>query len=235
MTTVLHKSTTRGHANHGWLDSWHSFSFGTYHDPNRMHFGALRVLNDDTVLGGRGFARHGHDNMEIISIPLDGELEHTDDLGNVQVIKPGDVQVMSAGSGVVHAEKNRNPDLPVRFLQIWVLPNRRNVAPRYEQKHFTPEAQHNQLATIVCPMGSDMGVPIYQDAWFSKGQLSTGTQIGYTPHRQGNGVYAFLIEGDVTINDIVLNRRDGLGISDCSVLEIKANMPSELLLMEVPL
>lgn len=235
MTTVLHKSTTRGHANHGWLDSWHTFSFGTYHDPARMHFGALRVLNDDTVQGARGFGRHGHDNMEIISIPLDGELEHIDDLGNVQRIQPGDVQVMSAGTGVVHAEKNRHAHLPVRFLQLWVLPNRRNVPPRYQQQYFAPETLHNQLATLVCPMGSQPGIPIYQDAWLSRGQLSAGTRLHYTLHRPGNGVYAFLIAGDVTINDIILNQRDGLGISNTGSLELTANMQSDLLLVEVPM
>ncbi|OLY92975.1 hypothetical protein SAMN05444008_10473 [Cnuella takakiae] len=234
MEMVLHKANTRGHANHGWLDSWHSFSFGAYYDPNRLHFGALRVLNDDTVVGGAGFGKHPHDNMEIISIPLEGELEHGDSLGNVQVIKKGDVQVMSAGTGVVHSEKNRSQLLPVRFLQIWVFPNQKGVTPRYDQQNFKDEALHNQLATIVAPMGSGQGVQIHQEAWFSLGKLDAGLELEYPLKKDGNGVYAFLIEGDVTINDIVLNRRDGLGLTATNPLRIKANMTSELLLIEVP-
>lgn len=234
MQTVLHKATTRGHANHGWLDSWHSFSFGTYYDPNRVHFGALRVLNDDTVVGGAGFGKHPHDNMEIISIPLEGELEHGDSLGNVQVIQKGDVQVMSAGTGVIHSEKNRSQHLPVRFLQIWVFPKEKGVAPRYDQQHFDDAALHNKMAAIVSPLGSEGGVHIHQDAWFSLGKLDAGVQLNYTLHNPQNGVYAFLVEGDVTINEIVLNRRDGLGITESPTLSILANRASELLLMEVP-
>lgn len=234
MQTVLHKAATRGHANHGWLDSWHSFSFGTYYDPNRVHFGALRVLNDDTVVGGAGFGKHPHDNMEIISIPLEGELEHADSMGNVQVIQKGDVQVMSAGTGVLHSEKNRSTHLPVRFLQIWVFPKTKGIAPRYQQQRFDDDAIRNRLATIVSPMGSEAGVQIHQDAWLSLGKLDAGVQVNYTLQNKANGVYAFLIEGDITINDIVLNRRDGLGINETPDLSITANLASELLLIEVP-
>lgn len=230
----LHKAATRGHANHGWLDSWHTFSFASYYDPERIHFGALRVLNDDTVSGGMGFGRHPHDNMEIISIPLEGALEHGDNMGNVQVIRKGDVQVMSAGTGVVHSEKNADPNLPVKFLQIWVFPNRKDVQPRYAQKTFSDADKHNKLVTVVSPMGQPEGVNIYQDAWFSLGKLDKGTQLTYDLKKNGNGVYAFLLEGDVTINDIVLNRRDGLGISNAGQLNICANLDAELLLMEVP-
>ncbi|HEY1113146.1 MAG TPA: pirin family protein [Chitinophagaceae bacterium] len=235
MNTTLHKSTTRGHANHGWLDSWHSFSFASYYDPGRMHFGALRVLNDDTVAPGRGFGMHPHDNMEIISLPLEGDLEHEDSLGNKQVIRQGDVQVMSAGTGVAHSEKNRNDNRPVRFLQIWLLPNKRDVAPRYDQKTFSDAEKHNTLLTVVSPMGEKKGVNIHQDAWFSMGKLDSGTVLTYDIRGEGNGVYAFLIEGDVTINDVVMNRRDGLGIWDEKTLSITANSQSELLLMEVPM
>ena len=235
MNTTLHKSTTRGHANHGWLDSWHSFSFASYHDPGRMHFGALRVLNDDTVAPGKGFGMHPHDNMEIISIPLEGDLEHEDSLGNKQVIRQGDVQVMSAGTGVAHSEKNRNDDRPVRFLQIWLFPNKRDVEPRYDQKTFSDAEMHNTLLTVVSPMGEKKGVNIHQDAWFSLGKLDSGTVLTYDIRHEENGVYAFLIEGDVTINDVVMNRRDGLGIWDEKTLSITANSPSELLLMEVPM
>ena len=234
MKTMLHKAATRGHANHGWLDSWHTFSFASYHDPHRVHFGALRVLNDDTVLGGAGFGRHPHDNMEIISIPLEGELEHADSIGNVQVIRQGDVQVMSAGTGIVHSEKNKNGHLPVRFLQIWVFPNQKNVQSRYAQQHFSDAQKHNKLITVVSPMGYPEGVNIYQDAWFSMGRLDSGLTLTYDLKKSGNGVYAFLIEGDVTINEIVLNRRDGLGITEQDQLQITANSKAELLLMEVP-
>jgi quercetin 2,3-dioxygenase len=235
MKTVMHKAATRGHANHGWLDSWHTFSFAGYYNPNRIHFGALRVLNDDTVAAGKGFGTHPHDNMEIISIPLEGDLEHQDSLGNKQVIRQGDVQVMSAGTGVAHSEKNRNEDLPVRFLQIWVLPNKKDVEPRYDQKAFSDAEKHNNLVTVVSPIGEKGGVNIYQDAWFSIGRLDKGTHLTYAVKGKENGVYAFLLEGDVTINDVVMNRRDGLGVWEEKTLSISANSNAEILLMEVPM
>jgi quercetin 2,3-dioxygenase len=236
MKTVLHKAATRGHANHGWLDSWHSFSFGSYHDPSRIHFGALRVLNDDTVAPGMGFGKHPHDNMEIISIALEGELEHEDNMGNQQIIRNGDVQVMSAGTGIAHSEKNKNKDQFVKFLQIWVFPNRRNVQPRYDQQSFSDEDKRNKLATVLSPIGTkDSGVQIHQDAWFSLGKLDKGTELTYDLKKKENGVYAFVLEGDVTINEIAMNRRDGLGISEASQLTIKADNDTEILLMEVPM
>lgn len=235
MNTFLHKASTRGHANHGWLDSWHTFSFAGYYDPTRIHFGALRVLNDDTVSGGMGFGKHPHDNMEIISIPLEGALEHSDNMGNTTVIRKGDVQIMSAGTGVTHSEKNKNPNEQVKFLQIWVFPNQQNVQPRYDQKTFSDEDKHNKLVTVVSPMGEDVGINIHQDAWFSLGRLDKEITLTYKLHKQGNGVYAFVLEGDVTINDIVLNRRDGLGISEADTLSIKADSNTEVLLMEIPM
>lgn len=236
MNTVLHKANTRGHASHGWLDSWHTFSFAGYYDATRIHFGALRVLNDDTVAPGMGFGKHPHDNMEIISIPLEGDLEHGDNMGTIAVIKRGDVQAMSAGTGIIHSEKNKNTDQLVKFLQIWVLPKEKNITPRYDQKTFSAGEKQNKLATIVSPLGTtDGGVQINQEAWFSLGNLAKGTSLYYTLHQQNNGVYAFLLEGDVTINDIVLNRRDGLGISETNELIIKADDDAELLLMEVPM
>jgi quercetin 2,3-dioxygenase len=235
MKTVMHKAATRGHANHGWLDSWHTFSFAGYYDPARVHFGALRVLNDDTVAPGRGFGMHPHDNMEIVSIPLEGDLEHQDSIGNRQVIRQGDVQVMSAGTGVAHSEKNKNNDRPVKFLQIWVFPNTRDVEPRYDQKTFADAEKHNKLLTVVSPMGENSGVNLYQDAWFSLGKLDSGTTLTYELKIETNGVYAFLLEGDVTINEVVMNRRDGLGISEVKNLSITANGQAELLLMEVPM
>lgn len=235
MKTTLHKADTRGHADHGWLNSYHTFSFAGYHDPTRIHFGALRVLNDDTVAGGMGFGKHPHDNMEIISIPLEGDLEHGDSTGTKAVIKQGDVQIMSAGTGIIHSEKNANPDKPVKFLQIWVFPNRQNVTPRYDQKTFSAEEQHNQLLTVVSPMGNNEGVNIYQDAWFSLGNLDSGKSVEYTVKGEGNGVYAFVLEGDLTINDIKLARRDGLGITEENKLTITADTDARILLMEVPL
>jgi quercetin 2,3-dioxygenase len=235
MKTILHKANTRGHANHGWLDSWHSFSFGGYYNPEKIHFGALRVLNDDTVAPGMGFGRHPHDNMEIISIPLEGDLEHQDNTGTKQVIRKGDVQVMSAGTGIEHSEKNKNDDQQVKFLQIWVFPKERNLQPRYDQKTFSEEDKKNKLLTVVSPMGEQEGVNIHQDAWFSLTNLDKDKELTYTLKNKSNGVYAFLLEGDTTINDIVLNRRDGLGIFETEELKIKANSNAELLLMEVPM
>lgn len=236
MKSVLHKAATRGHANHGWLDSWHTFSFANYYDPSRIHFGALRVLNDDTVAPGMGFGKHPHDNMEIVSIPLEGDLEHGDSMGTTAVIKKGDVQVMSAGTGIVHSEKNKNHDQQVKFLQIWVFPNRKNVPPRYDQKSFTDADKHNKLATIVSPVGtSDGGVQMHQEAWFQLGKLDAGKTLSYDVRKEGNGVYAFVLEGDVTINEIALNRRDGLGISETDRLLIKADSNAEILLMDIPM
>jgi hypothetical protein len=235
MNLTLHKANTRGHANHGWLDSYHTFSFAGYYDPQRIHFGALRVLNDDTVAGNMGFGAHPHDNMEIISIPTSGDLEHRDNMGNVQVIRQGDVQVMSAGTGIQHAEKNKNADKAVKFFQIWVFPNEQNVEPRYDQKTFSDADKHNKLVTVVSPIGTeDGGVQIHQDAWFSLGKLEKGFTTTYPLKNKENGVYAFVIEGDVTINGQKLNRRDGLGITDAETLEIKADDNADLLLMEVP-
>lgn len=235
MQTILHKANTRGHANHGWLDSWHSFSFAGYYDPSRIHFGALRVLNDDIVAPGMGFGNHPHDNMEIISIPLEGALEHGDSMGNKQVIEQGDVQVMSAGTGVIHSEKNKNNDLPVKFLQIWIFPDRKDVEPRYDQKKFNEEEKHNRLLTIVSPMGHKEGVNIYQDAWLTLGKFDKGTTITYQIKKPGNGVYAFVLDGDIMINEILLNKRDGVGISEVKELNIASESASDLLLIEVPM
>lgn len=235
MKTILHKANTRGHTNHGWLDSYHTFSFSSYQNPERIHFGALRVLNDDSVAAGMGFGAHPHDNMEIISIPTSGDLEHQDSMGNKQVIKQGDVQAMSAGTGIQHSEKNKNHDKEVKFFQIWVFPKVKNVEPRYDQQTFADRDKHNKLLTVVSPLGSaDGGVQIHQDAWFSLGKLDKDFSTSYALKNSNNGVYAFVIEGDVTINRQSLNRRDGLGITETDTLEIKADSHAELLLMEVP-
>lgn len=234
MKTILHKANTRGHANAGWLDSHHTFSFASYYDPTRTHFGALRVLNDDVVSGGRGFGMHPHDNMEIISIPLAGDLEHRDNMGNAAVIRQNDVQIMTAGTGIQHAEFNKNPDRPVNFLQIWVFPKERNVQPRYDQKTFLPELRLNNFQLVVSP-GGEEGVQINQDAWFHLGKLQQGFSTTYTVKQKGNGVYAFIIDGRVTINDQPLYRRDGFGVWNTDTLTIGADTDAEVLLMEVPM
>ncbi|HAH22793.1 MAG TPA: hypothetical protein DCL77_03350 [Prolixibacteraceae bacterium] len=233
--TILHKASTRGHANHGWLNSFHTFSFANYYDPERMHFGALRVLNDDTVEAGMGFGTHPHDNMEIISIPLEGDLEHKDSMGNVTVIKHGDIQVMSAGTGIHHSEYNSNKDKRVKFLQIWVIPNQKKVTPRYDQITLNPEDRHNKLQQVLSPNSEDEGVWIYQNAWFHLGKFDKGVSTDYRLKAKGNGVYAFILSGDVTINGQALNTRDGYGIWDVDTLSIKADSDAEFLLMEVPM
>jgi redox-sensitive bicupin YhaK (pirin superfamily) len=236
MPVIIHKASSRGHANHGWLDSYHTFSFADYLEPERMHFGALRVLNDDTVAGGMGFGTHPHDNMEIISIPLEGDLEHKDSMGNTQVIKHGDIQVMSAGTGIRHSEKNMNHDKPVKFLQVWVFPNETNVTPRYGQITLNPADRKNKLQQIVSPGQNNGGAWIHQDAWFHLGTFDKDTQVEYVLKRKGDGVYAFILEGDFTINGEKLNRRDGIGISGTDKISIIANSDkAEILLMEVPM
>ncbi|HAN79721.1 MAG TPA: hypothetical protein DCQ31_19140 [Bacteroidales bacterium] len=234
--TVLHKANTRGHANHGWLNSYHTFSFANYYNPERVHFGALRVLNDDTVEAGQGFGKHPHDNMEIISIPLEGDLEHKDSMGNVTVIKHGDVQVMSAGSGIFHSEYNKNKDKRVKFLQIWVFPDRTNVKPRYDQITLKLQDRVNKLQQILSPNADDEGVWIYQNAWFHIGKFSKEIETEYTLKANGNGVYAFVLEGDFTIDNQELNKRDGFGIWDIEKFKLKSlSENAEILLMEVPM
>jgi len=233
--TVLHKAETRGDANHGWLHSRHTFSFANYHNAERMHFGALRVLNDDTVAAGMGFGTHPHDNMEIISIPLEGDLEHKDSMGNVSVIKHGDIQVMSAGTGMFHSEFNKNKDRDVKFLQIWVFPNQKSVTPRYDQITLNIADRHNKLQQILSPNADDAGVWIYQNAWFHLGKFDKGFSADYILKAKDNGVYAFILSGDVTINDQPLNSRDGFGVWDVDTLSIQANSNAEFLLMEVPM
>jgi len=233
---VIHKAGSRGHANHGWLDSYHTFSFADYHDPSRVHFGALRVLNDDTVAAGMGFGTHPHENMEIISIPTEGDLEHKDSMGTSQVIKQGDIQVMSAGSGIQHSEKNASHHNPVKFFQIWVFPNKENVTPRYGQITLNPADRVNKLQQIVSPNKNEGATWINQDAWFHLGKFSKGKAAEYSLKKKGNGVYAFVIEGDFTVNGEALSRRDGMGIADTDKITLQANSDNaEILLMEVPM
>ena len=233
--TVLHKAETRGVANHGWLNSKHTFSFANYYNPERMHFGALRVLNDDTVSGGMGFGTHSHDNMEIISIPLSGDLEHKDSMGNVAVIRNGDIQMLSAGTGIQHSEYNKNKEEEVKFLQIWVFPNKQNVTPRYDQITLNLEDRKNKLQQILSPNADDAGVWIQQDAWFHLADFDKGTSTTYQFKKSGNGLYIFNLKGDLLVNGQMINTRDGLGIWDTNSVTISAESDAEFLMMEVPM
>jgi len=233
--TILHKAKTRGNANHGWLQSYHTFSFANYHNPERMHFGMLRVLNDDTVAEGMGFGTHPHDNMEIISIPLEGDLEHKDSMGNVTVIKNGDIQVMSAGTGIQHSEYNKNSDKKVKFLQIWVYPKIKGVTPRYDQITLNESDRYNKLQQILSPNADDEGVWIHQDAWFHLAKFDAGKSITYHWKKKGNGVYLFNLSGNLLVNGHELSTRDGFGIWDTDQMEIQAIGNTEFLLMEVPM
>lgn len=233
--SILHKADSRGEADHGWLKTKHSFSFASYYNPERMHFGVLRVLNDDIVAPGMGFGTHPHDNMEIISIPLEGDLEHRDSMGNTTVIRNGDIQVMSAGTGIQHSEYNRNKDKPVKFLQIWLFPNKKNVQPRYDQLSLQLKDRHNRLQQILSPSAEDDGVWIHQDAWFHISHLDKGKTIDYSLHKKSNGVYAFVLKGSLEINDQALEARDGYGLWDIDSIRLKASADAEVLLMEVPM
>lgn len=234
MKTIIHKSESRGAANHGWLNSKHSFSFASYHNPDRVNFGTLRVLNDDEVAAGKGFGTHPHDNMEIVSIPLYGDLAHKDSTGTEEVIKSGDVQIMSAGSGLRHSEYNYSKDEEVLFLQIWILPKERDITPRYEQKTFNIEDRINKFQTVVSPQDSS-AVWINQDAFFSMANLDAGTQLTYDLKKPGNGVYFFVLNGDVSIANEKLDSRDAVGVTDASAINIKASSYTEILAIEVPM
>jgi quercetin 2,3-dioxygenase len=234
-TTVLYKADTRGHADHGWLNAYHTFSFARYYNPDRNQFGVLRVLNDDTVAAGMGFGTHPHDNMEIITIPLEGDLAHKDSMGNESTIKTGDVQVMSAGTGIQHSEFNPNADQRTKLFQIWLFPKTQNVTPRYQQITLDPSKQKNDFAQILSPNADDEGVWIHQDAWFHLADFDAGFAKKYTLKKAGNGLYLMVISGTITVDGQELETRDGLGITDFETLEIKATTDAKFLLMEVPM
>lgn len=233
--TVLHTANSRGHADHGWLNAYHTFSFSSYHNPQRHNFGVLRVLNDDTIAPGMGFGTHPHDNMEIITIPLEGDLAHKDSMGNASTIKHGDIQVMSAGTGIQHSEFNPNHQQRTKLLQIWLFPNKQNVTPRYQQITLNKGDRHNRLQQILSPDQNDEGVWIHQDAWFHMADLDAGATVGYDRKKSGNGLYIFVLKGEVTVGTQELSTRDGLGITDFEHVDIKATGESQLLLMEVPM
>jgi len=234
--TIFYAADKRGHANHGWLDAHHSFSFASWYDPTKMHFGALRVLNDDVVAGGQGFGRHPHDNMEIITIILDGTLEHKDSMGHAQQIVPNEVQVMSAGTGITHSEYNPDPNKKVNLLQTWIFPKERQVTPRYDQKSFPAEDRVNKLQALVSPMdNADPGLKIHQDAWIYRTTLEAGKSVAHTLHGKQHGAYIFIIDGKVAVGEQELGKRDALGISDTDNFEIKASDKSDVLILEVPM
>jgi len=234
MNTILYKASERGHANHGWLNSYHSFSFANFYDADKIHFGALRVLNDDTVKGGFGFSKHPHDNMEIVSIPLSGDLEHRDSTGRHAIIRQGDVQIMSAGSGIAHSEMNANKHQEVKFLQIWVFPKKQDIEPRYEQKTFSPADRHNTIQTVVAPDDAS-AVWINQDAWFSLANFDNGFTGTYQLRNENNGLYAFVLEGSANIASEELGKRDAVGITGTKDVLITAKGNLEILLIEVPM
>jgi len=232
---TLHKADTRGDANHGWLHSRHTFSFAEYRDPERVRFGLLRVINDDQVHPGMGFGAHPHENMEIISIPLAGELRHQDSMGNSHLIKAGEVQIMSAGTGLTHSEYNGSESELVKFLQIWVFPKEKNIEPRYDQKQFSVDDRLGQFQNIVSPNPDHDGVWINQDAWFFFGDFQKNETISYEIRRPKNGAYFFILEGTAIVAGEELKRRDGLGIEDASSIEISTTENCQLLVIDVPM
>lgn len=235
MKILFYPASERGHVNYGWLESHHSFSFGNWHDREKVHFGALRVLNDDIVKGGKGFDAHPHDNMEIVSIPLKGALAHKDSTGTEGILYTDDVQIMSAGSGISHSEFNASHYDPVNFLQIWIFPKQRNIKPRYDQKTFDPAGRIDRWQIVVSPRPEDAAVWINQDARIALTRLTAGTTISYSPAFTDNGIYVFVLEGEVTIDGQRLERRDAIGISGTGDLSIQAGAQTDLLAIEVPM
>lgn len=237
MKTIVHKASERGHADHGWLNAFHSFSFASWYNPERTNFGVLRVLNDDTVAKGMGFGKHPHDNMEIITIVQKGSLTHQDSIGNTSVIVPGEVQVMSAGTGITHSEKNNSHDEELKLFQIWVFPNIENVTPRYDQKTYNAEERENKWQTIICPIDQpeENAIGIYQNAWFSQTDLDLQKKLNYTSKNKQNGAYIFVIEGEIKIGEQNLLKRDAMGISSYDEFVIEAITPSKILVMDLPM
>lgn len=235
MQCVIHKAGERGHANHGWLDSYHSFSFAGFYNPNKMSFGTLRVLNDDTIAPGTGFDTHPHANMEIISIPLEGKLRHEDSMGNVSVIEEGDIQIMSAGTGIHHSEYNADKDKIGKFLQIWVFPRQKDLEPSYDQISIRDIKKRNEIYQIVSPDKNDSGVFINQDAWFHIGEFDKGETQSYHIRSNNNGVYIFVLDGTIEIESNVLERRDAIGISETGSINITSKEKSKFLIMDVPM
>ena len=235
MKTILHTAESRGAANHGWLNAKHSFSFASWYNPDRTNFGALRVLNDDIVSPGAGFGTHPHDNMEIITIPLSGAIAHKDSMGNSSIIKTGEIQVMSAGTGIQHSEFNPSKDEELRLFQIWIFPNKRNVVPRYDQFEMNVQAMKNNFLQLVSPNKEDEGTWIHQNAWIKIAEVDSNVEISYSLNSKENGVYFMLIDGEVTINNQLLKQKDYLGVWDTDKVILKANSQSKILAIEIPM
>jgi quercetin 2,3-dioxygenase len=235
MKTIFHKASERGHVNHGWLNAHHSFSFDSYHDPSKVHFGLLRVLNDDIVAPGMGFGMHPHDNMEIVTIPLKGTLEHRDSMGNIGVIRPNEIQAMSAGSGLMHSEYNHSKTEEINLLQIWVFPKERDIEPRYDQRVFTEEEKNGKFKTIVSPVKSKNTMWINQDAYFSLGKFKADSVTDYAIQNKGNGAYIFLIEGKIKVEETDLEKRDAIGVWETDKITIKILEDAEILVIDVPM
>ena len=235
MKKAFHAANTRGNANHGWLNANHSFSFANYHNPERMNFGALRVLNDDTIAAGMGFGTHPHENMEIITIPLEGDLEHKDSMGNIGVINEGEIQVMSAGTGVHHSEYNKNADQAVKVLQLWVFPKKQNVTPRYDQMSVRDLKKPNDFYQVLSPNSEDAGMWVHQDTWFHLGEFDVEKSLDYTLKKPGNGVYVFVIEGSFNVEGENLKKRDAIGIWETETINFTVQSESKVLLVEVPM
>lgn len=235
MTTIIHRASDRGHANHGWLDAHHSFSFANWYDPNKIHFGMLRVLNDDIVAPGQGFGMHPHNDMEIITIILKGALEHKDNMGNGSVIRPGDVQVMSAGSGVLHSEFNPSSSEEVNLFQLWIFPKEKGIKPRYDQKTFSPDLRKNSVQLVASGFKKNGELYIHQDAAISLGSIDKDSSIDYTMNRKENGVYMMVVDGSIQVNDEKLSKRDAIGVKGTESIHIKAESDSQILFIEVPM
>ena len=235
MKKIIHRANDRGYADHGWLKSYHSFSFANYWDDKKINFGLLRVLNDDVVKGGMGFGAHGHDNMEIVSIPLSGALAHKDSTGTSEIIQTNDVQIMSAGTGIRHSEFNASETEPVNFLQIWVMPKERNIKPRYDQKTYSQDERKNKLLTVVSPEKSDRSLWINQDSYFSIGSFDSGKTIDYKLKSETNGIYVFLIDGEINISENILTKRDAIGIWDTDSVSIQTGKDTQILIIEIPM
>jgi quercetin 2,3-dioxygenase len=235
MRMTIHRAGDRGAANHGWLNAKHSFSFAGYHNPDKVHFGALRVLNDDIIAGGGGFPTHPHDNMEIVTIPLKGALQHKDSTGGQGIIQAGDVQIMSAGTGVQHSEFNASATDEVNLFQCWLFPKERNITPRYDQRSYDAADRINKWQTVVSPVEADNALWINQDARFSLGKLTAGTTLEYNNAFEGNGVYLMVINGTVTVGEQTLSDRDAVGIAEADSFSITASTDAELMAIEVPM
>ena len=237
MKTIIHKADTRGFADHGWLKSHHTFSFAGYQDQNRMNFGMLRVLNDDVVQPKMGFGTHPHQNMEIISIPLKGALSHKDSMGNKRAIEVGEVQVMSAGTGLTHSEFNDSKTDEVNFLQLWIIPEEMSVEPNYEQRMFSDSGKQNQLQTVVAPKDKLEGeaLPISQQAYIYRSKLAANNTLNIPLKSSNNGLYIFVADGEVNTGNTILGKRDAVGISETDSVEIAAKSDADLVIIEVPM